>query len=109
MPPLVGSGFSTGFRGLRDAIALTGRMASFLLPLSGERVREVNGTMRWKAVAKDAKSICEDLEKLGQTDAGLGFAVTRDEGLLTFSAAASMAMREVRAEKIEWEIPTAEE
>lgn len=65
MPPLAGSGFSTGFRGLWDAIARTGRMASFLLPLSGERVREVNGTMRWKAVAKDAKSICEDLEKLG--------------------------------------------
>jgi len=40
-------------------------MASFLLTLAVERVREVNGKMRWKATARDAKSICEDLEKLG--------------------------------------------
>jgi len=40
-------------------------MASFLLFLAGERVREVQGKMRWKAIARDAKSIREDLEKLG--------------------------------------------
>jgi len=40
-------------------------MASFLLFPCGEPVRKVNGTMRWKAIARDAKSIREDLEKLG--------------------------------------------
>jgi hypothetical protein len=40
-------------------------MASFLLALPVDRAREVSGKMRWKATARDAKSICEDLEKLG--------------------------------------------
>jgi hypothetical protein len=40
-------------------------MASFLLALTGERAREVSGEMRWKAAARDAKSIRDDLEKLG--------------------------------------------
>jgi hypothetical protein len=31
----------------------------------GEQVREASGTMRWKAAARDAKSIRGDLEKLG--------------------------------------------
>jgi hypothetical protein len=40
-------------------------MASILLFLSDERPREVNGKMRGKAIARNAKSIGEDLEKLG--------------------------------------------
>jgi hypothetical protein len=40
-------------------------MASFLLFLRGERVREMKAPKRWKAHPRDAKSIREDLEKLG--------------------------------------------
>jgi hypothetical protein len=40
-------------------------MAPILLFLSDERLREVKGEMRGKAIARDAKSIREDLEKLG--------------------------------------------
>jgi len=40
-------------------------MASFLLFYRAERFREVQGEMRRKTVAKDAKRIREDLEKLG--------------------------------------------
>jgi len=65
LPPSAPSGFSPVFRSLCRAIAWLGRMASFLLFLCGEPVREVNGTMRWKTIARDATSIREDLEKLG--------------------------------------------
>ena len=65
-PPAVGAvRLFDVFRGLCEAIALPGRMASFLLLYLAERAREVNGEMRWKATARDAKSIREDLEKLG--------------------------------------------
>ena len=40
-------------------------MAPFLLVLCGERVLEASERMHWKAIARDAKSICEDLERLG--------------------------------------------